>query len=172
MWTTIDPWGLRNQVACIEASNPYMVQLVQFAFSAFVSSFGVTGHTKFWQALERNQQFGENESTDIGMSQRLRKEGNARINLVLAMRQGVSKLINKVHILRKFECLETALHIAVNTGSIEYTDSRSSKGLHWLSKSESMKCSATYYTYADMLEMDAGVAWVSLPITRIFPQVA
>jgi len=53
---------------------------------AFMSSLGVKGRTKSWEAHERNQQFGENESIDVGKSQRLRKEGNARINKVLAMR--------------------------------------------------------------------------------------
>jgi hypothetical protein len=65
---------------------------------AFLSSFGVTGHTKSWKANEHDQQFGEDESIDIGKSQRLRKEGNARINKVLAMRPGFAKIIEKVRI--------------------------------------------------------------------------
>jgi hypothetical protein len=65
---------------------------------AFMSSLGVKGHTKSWEAHERDQQFGENESTDIGKSQRLRKERNARINNVSAMRPGLAKIIEKVHI--------------------------------------------------------------------------
>jgi len=33
---------------------------------------------------------------DIGKSQRLRKEGNARINKVSAMKPGIAKIIEKV----------------------------------------------------------------------------
>jgi len=64
---------------------------------------------------ERDLHFGENDSIDIGRSQRLRKEGNARINKVLAMRLCLAKIIEKVHISRYFESLETHLHIAENT---------------------------------------------------------
>jgi len=58
-----------------------------------MSSLGVNGRTKSWEAHERDQQFGENESIDIGKSQILRKEGNARINKVSAMRPGLAKII-------------------------------------------------------------------------------
>jgi hypothetical protein len=75
-----------------------MAHVIQLALGAFMSSLGGNGHTKFWEAHEREQQFGENESTDIGKSQSLRKEGNARINQVSAMRPGLAKIIEKVHI--------------------------------------------------------------------------
>jgi hypothetical protein len=58
----------------------------------------VKGHTNSWEAHERDQQFGEKESIDIWKSQRLRKEGNARINMVSAMRLGLAKIIEKVRI--------------------------------------------------------------------------
>jgi len=58
----------------------------------------VKSRTKSWEAHERDQQFGKNESIDIGKSQRLRKEGNARINKVSAMKPGIPKIIGKVHI--------------------------------------------------------------------------
>ena len=63
---------------------------------AFISSLDVKGRTNSWQAHERDQQFGENASMDIGMSQRLRKEGTARINIVSAMKPGLAKIIEKV----------------------------------------------------------------------------
>jgi len=63
-----------------------------------MSSLGVKGRPKSWEAHESDQQFGENESIDVGKSQRLRKEGNARINTVSAMRPGLAKIIEKVHI--------------------------------------------------------------------------
>jgi len=63
-----------------------------------MSSLGVKGHTKSWEAPERNQQFGENESIDVGKSQRLRKEGTAKINRVSAMKPGLAKIIEKVRI--------------------------------------------------------------------------
>jgi len=67
-------------------------------FDAFMSSLGVKGRTKSWEAHERNQQFGENESINLRKSQRLRKEGNARMNKVSAMRPDWATIIEKVHI--------------------------------------------------------------------------
>jgi len=83
--------ALRNHIPC-------MAHVIQLALGAFLSSLGVKGRTKSWEAPERDQLFGENESIDIGKSQRLRKEGNARINKVLAMRPGIAKVIEKVRI--------------------------------------------------------------------------
>jgi len=77
---------------------PCMPHVIQLALGAFISSFDVKGHTKCWEAHERDQQFGENESMDIGKTQRLRKEGDARMIKVLAMRPGLAKIIEKVHI--------------------------------------------------------------------------
>jgi len=75
-----------------------MAHVIQLALGAFMSSLGVKCRTKPWQAHGRDQQFGENESIDIGKSQRLRKEGNARIIKVLAMRPGFAEIFEKVHI--------------------------------------------------------------------------
>jgi hypothetical protein len=88
----IDWPALRNHIPC-------MAHVIQLALGAFMSSLGVKGLTKSWEAHERDQQFGENESIAIGKSQRLRKEGNARINKVSAMRSGLAKIIEKVRIL-------------------------------------------------------------------------
>jgi enterochelin esterase-like enzyme len=68
--------------------------------------------TKSWEAHERDQQFGENESTDIRKSHRLRKLGNATINKVSAMRPVLAKIIEKVHISTYYESADTDLHIA------------------------------------------------------------
>ena len=57
--------ALRNHIPCI-------AHVIQLALAAFMSSLSVKGHTKSWEAHERDQQFGENESADIGKSQRLR----------------------------------------------------------------------------------------------------
>jgi len=75
-----------------------MAHVIQLALNTFMSSLGVQGRTKSWEAHERDQQFGENESTDFGKSQRLRKEGNARINKVSAIKPGLAKIIDKVRI--------------------------------------------------------------------------
>jgi hypothetical protein len=91
-----------------------MAHVIQLAFSAFMRSLGVKGRTKSWKAHEREQQFGENESIDVGKSSRFRKEGNARINNVSAMRPGLAKIIEKVCISRYFESAETDLHKAEN----------------------------------------------------------
>jgi hypothetical protein len=81
--------ALRNHIPC-------MAHVIQLAVGAFMSSLCLKGRTKSWEAHERDQQFGENESIDIGKSQRLRKEGNARINKVSAMRPGLAQIIENV----------------------------------------------------------------------------
>jgi len=43
---------------------PCMAQVIELAFGAFMCSLRVKGHTRSWEAHERDQQFGENESTD------------------------------------------------------------------------------------------------------------
>jgi len=83
--------ALRNHIPC-------MAQVILLALGAFMSSLSVKGHTKSWEAHERGEEVGENESIDIGKTQRLRKEGNARINMVSAMRPGLAKIIEKVRI--------------------------------------------------------------------------
>ena len=88
---------------------PCMAHIIQLAWGAFMSSLGVNGRTRSWEANEHDQQIGENQSIDIGRSQRLWKEGNARINKVSAMKPGLAKIIEKVHISRCFEIAETDL---------------------------------------------------------------
>jgi len=160
--TTLEASGiewpaLRNHIPC-------MAHVIQLALGAFMSSLGVKGRTKSWEAHERDQQFGENESTDIGKSQRLRKEGNARINKVSAMRPGLAKIIEKVRISTYFESAEADLHIAENACCIDYADTWSSKRVHWLSKSQSPDRSTSHYGCEDTLELDTGVARARLPI--------
>jgi len=96
-----------------------MAHVIQLALGAFMSSLDVKGCTKSSEAHERNQHFGENESIDIGMSQRLLKEGNARIHKVLAMRPGIALIIEKVRLSRYFESPETALHTAATASCID-----------------------------------------------------
>jgi len=49
----------------------------------------------------------------------LRKDGNARINMVSAMKPGLIKIIEKVRISRYFESAETDLHMAENAYCID-----------------------------------------------------
>jgi hypothetical protein len=77
---------------------PYMEQVIQLPFGAWMSSLGAKGLTKSLEAHECDQQFGENESIDIEKSKRFRKEGNARINKVSAMKPGLATIIEKVHL--------------------------------------------------------------------------
>jgi len=77
---------------------PCTAHVIQLALGAFMSSLGVKGRAKSWEAHERDQQFGDNESIDIGKSERPRKVGNARINKVSAMRGGLAKITEKVRI--------------------------------------------------------------------------
>ena len=107
-----------------------MAHVIRLALDAFRSSLGVKGRTKSSDAHEHDQQFGDNESIDIGNSQRLRKEGNARINKVSAMRPGFANMIEKVRISTYFESPETELHIAENGCCIDYAASCSSKRVH------------------------------------------
>jgi hypothetical protein len=82
---------LRNYIPC-------MVYVPQLALGAFMSSLGVEDRTKFWEAHERDQQFGDHEGTDNGKSQRLRTEGNVRMNKVSDMGPGLAKIIEKAHL--------------------------------------------------------------------------
>jgi len=75
-----------------------MAHIIQLALGTFMNSLGVKGRTKSWEAHQHDQQFGENESIDIGKSQRLRKDGDARINIVSAMKPGLAMIIEKVRI--------------------------------------------------------------------------
>jgi len=113
----------RNHILC-------MAHVIQLALGAFMSSLGVKGSTKSRVAHEHTQQFGQNECVDIGKSQRLRKDSNARINKVSAMKPGLAKRIEKVRISRYFESAETDLHVAENACCIDYTDTWSSKQVH------------------------------------------
>jgi len=157
--------ALRNHIAC-------MADINQLALGAFMSSLGVKGLTKSWDAPVRDHQFGENASRDIGKSQRLRKEGNATIYMVSAMRPGLAKKIEKVHIWSNVESPETDLDVAANGCCIDYTDTWSSRWLHRLSESKCTNHSTTYYGCEHMLEFGTGVACTSLPIMRIPLQVA
>jgi len=115
--------ALRSHIPC-------MAVVIQLALGSFMSSLGVNCSTKSWEAHERDQQFGENASIDIGKSQSLWKEGNARINKVWAMRPGLTKIIEKVHISRNFESPEADLHIVANACSIDHIDTGSLKRVH------------------------------------------
>jgi hypothetical protein len=85
-------------VACIEEPHTVHGARHTAGFGSFMSSLSVTGRTKSWEAHELDQQCGENESIEIGQSQRLRKEGNGRINKVFAMRPDLAKIFEKVRI--------------------------------------------------------------------------
>jgi len=58
--------SLRNCIPC-------MAHVIQLAVGAVMSSLGAEGRCKSSEAQECDQQFGNNESIDIGKSQKLRK---------------------------------------------------------------------------------------------------
>jgi hypothetical protein len=158
--TTLEASGiewpaLRNHI-------PSMAHVIQLALGAFMSNLGGKGYTKSWEAHERVHQFGENDSTDIGKSQRLRKEGNARINKVSAMRPRLAKIIGKVCLSTYFQSAETDLQFAENAYCIEYADTWSSKRVHSESKSQCPNPSTTDYECDDKLEQDNEVAGARL----------
>jgi hypothetical protein len=109
---------------------PCMGHVIQLALGAFMSSLGVKGRTKSCEAHERDQQFRENQSIDIGKSQKLQKESNAKINMVPAMRPGLAKVIDLLRISRYFESPEADLRIAENACCINYADTWSAKRVH------------------------------------------
>jgi len=168
--STLEDYGIEWPAS--SNHTPYMAQVIQPALGAFMSSLGVKGRYKSWEAHERNQQFGDNESIDIGKIQRLREEGNARINKVLAMRPALAKIIEKVCISRYFESPETDLQTAENTCSVDHADTWSSNRVHSLSKSQSPHHSRTNYRCEDILGLKTRGTWASLPIMRIHPRVA
>jgi hypothetical protein len=127
---------------------------------------------KSWEAHQRNQRFGGNESVDIRKRQRLRKEGNAQINKVFAMRPGLRKIIEKVRITWYFECSATDLHQAQNACCIDHADTWSSKRIHRLRKIQSPHCCASDCGCEDTLELDTGVAQEPLPVTGFYTQAA
>ena len=91
---------------------------------------------------------------------------------MLALWPGLAKIIEKVHISRYFESPETDLYIAENACCIDYTDTWLSKRVQWVSTSEIPHHSATNYGCKDTLELDTGIAWASLPITRLHLRIA
>jgi len=157
--------ALRNHIPC-------MAHIIQLALGAFMSCLGVKGHTKSWEAHERDQPFGENESIDIGKRQRLWKEGNARINKVSAMKPRFITIIEKVCISWHFGTPEIDLHIAENGCCIDSADAWLSKRVHWHWKSQSLHRCTTDYGCEDMVELRTGVAEARLPITGIHTRVA
>jgi len=159
---TIELPGWRNHLPCL-------VHFIQLALGGFMSSVSLKGLSKSWEAHERNQQFGENKGIDMGNSQRLRKEGNARINKVSPLRPCLAMIIEKVCISRYLQSAETNLHIAENACCIHYADTWSSKWDHWQLQSQCLDCATTYYLCEDILGFDNGVDSASLSIPRIHP---
>jgi hypothetical protein len=143
--------ALRDHVPCTALVE-------QLALGPFMSNLGVKGSTKSWEADERDQQFGENEKIDFGKSQRLRKEGNARISKVSAMKPGLGKIIEKVRISRYFPSPEIDLRIAENACCIDYADTWSPKQVHGLSKSQSPNRGTSDYGCEDTLELNIEIA--------------
>jgi hypothetical protein len=102
----------------------------QLTLRVLMTSLGVKGHTESWETHEHDQQFADIGNIDIWKCQRLRKEGNARMHKVSAMRSDVAKRIKKVCISTYFESLETDLYLAEDAGCIDYADTWSLKQDH------------------------------------------
>jgi len=157
--------ALRNHIPC-------MAHIIQLALGTFISQLAAKCRTKSWVAHEPNQQIGENESIEIGKSQWLREEGNARINKVSAMTSGVAEIIVTVRISRYCESPETDLHIAENACCTDNALTWSSKRVHSLSHCQTLHCGTTYYGCEVMMELNTDVVWVRLSMIWIYPQVA
>ena len=74
------------------------------------------------------------------------------------MRPGLAKIIEKAHISKYFDIPEIDLHIAENACWIDYTDTWSSKRVHWVSKRQSPHRRTTDYGCEDTLEHAAEAA--------------
>jgi hypothetical protein len=48
-----------------------MAHVLELALGVFMTCLGVKGRTQSWESPERDYQFGQNDSIDIGKSQRL-----------------------------------------------------------------------------------------------------
>ena len=81
--------ALRNHIPC-------MAHVIQLCLGAFMSSLGVKGRTKSWEANERDEHFGENESGVPTSTERHQNVGTARIARVTSMPPGLAKIIEKV----------------------------------------------------------------------------
>jgi hypothetical protein len=123
MQSTLEP--SRIEWPALNNHMPCMTEVIRHTLGVFMSRLGVHGGTKSGEAHERDQQDEVNETIEIGKSQTLRTEGNARINMLLAMRSGLAIIIEKQPISRYFEYHETDLHIVDNACCIDYTDPRS-----------------------------------------------
>jgi len=156
--------ALRNHIPC-------MAHIIPLALGTFMTSLSVKDRTKSWEAHERDQQFGESQSIGIGKCQRLRKEGNARINKGSAMKPGIAKTIEKVRISWYFESPEIDLQIAENAWCIDYADAWLSKQLQWLSESQSPLRLTSDCGCQDALELCTGVARARLLIMGIHRRV-
>jgi len=168
--STLDASGI--EWPALRNHNPCMAHVMQLAFGAFMSSLGVKGRTKSWEAHERIQQFGETDSIHIGKSQRLCKEGNTRINKVSAMRPGSAKTIQKVCISWYFESPETDFHLAENSCGINYAVTWSPKRVHRLSKSQFPHFITSDYGCKNKFQLNTGVARERRPSTGIHMRVA
>jgi len=144
--------ALRNHIPC-------MAHVIQVALDAFMSSLGVKGRPKSWEAHECAPWFGENEGIDIGTSQSRQQEGNARINNVSAMRPGLAKIIEKICISWYFESSESDLHMAETGCGNDYADTGSSKRAHLLWQIHSPHRGTSDYAYEQTLELNTGVPW-------------
>jgi hypothetical protein len=101
--------------------------------------------SKAWEESECDQQFGANERIHIGISQRLRKVGDAGIIKVLAMRPGFGKINDNLYMSRNVQILETNFSIPAIACCIDYTDTRSSKQIHSLSTIQWTNCRTIYW---------------------------
>jgi hypothetical protein len=149
-----------------------MAYVIQLAGGAFLSSLSWKYHTRSWEAHERDQQFRGNEGIDNGKSQRLWKEGNARIHNLSAREPDLAMIIEKVRTSRYFESPETDLQLTENACWIDYPNRWSSERVHWLSIRECPHCSTTDHGCENMMEFDIGVARAGLLITGIDTHMA
>jgi hypothetical protein len=151
---------------------PCTPNIIQLAWGEFISSLVVQGDTESCEVPKNDLEISDNDSTESGKSQTLRYEGKVRFNKVSAMRPGYANIIVKLWHSRHFEWPETDLYIAENARCIEFTDTWSSKEVHWLSENRSKNFRRSNYCRQVMAEFDTGVVWTRVRFPRKHPRVA
>jgi hypothetical protein len=133
---TNNPCGFRNPVACIDKPHTMHGARHSYSLRCINKQSGCKRPLQFLGSPLARSAICKNWKFRYWQQSKTSKEGTARINKVSGMRPGLAKRIEKVRISTYLESPETDLYIAENASSIDYTDTWSSKRVHWMSKAK------------------------------------
>jgi len=149
---------------------PSMEHVIQPAQGAFMTSLGVKRCTKSWEAWAQSPIWREWKCRHWEESKTL-KRGQCKNQSGVGHETRFSKDNWESMYFKIFWKSWNDLDIAESACSIDYADTWLTKRVHWLSKTNSLHRSTTNFVCEDIMELDTGVAWASLPISEIQPQV-